>query len=546
MHNVSRQKPRGAWLSRNFPTVNRDVLRAGWLEWGVTSAPLTPPVPTPPSPALSAFLRGIERRAFVFAQVQCGSDDVAEAALGRAMRAFKATSASSPLATWPAAFWALLMAQAELSQGQSEVPELRALSSGPRAALLLRMVGGLDFPHAAGVLGISEATYRFALQRALQQLGEGGISYAVLGALRERLHRQVKTLPEARTASLAALRARVLEDAPEALPPKPRPSSPVWRRLAWGALALLALGFAATFWTPAPVLPPGGTEALPIEPAPVPVPASSASDWVTHPDYTQLAAPGDEAVATELALLSWLASGEAGELPDPAAASPADATADQAPATPVRALPPPEPAAPIPAFQDLPQPQRALLSPLAGAWPGLEPETMTRLQANAAHWLSLTPAQREALVATMRAWDALPAADRAQRRGPFAAWQSLTADERGRVRRAAADLAALSPEQQQALRDGFEKLPADQRQDWWLGPEIGAGFAQLRPLFAFVPEDERTVLLALLRELSPEARADLAVLARRLPANQRESLRRDLVAAPAAEREALIRARAGR
>ena len=35
-------------------------------------------------------------------------------------------------------------------------------------------------------------------------------------------------------------------------------------------------------------------------------------------------------------------------------------------------------------------------------------------------------------------------------------------------------------------------------------------FAQLRPLFAFVPEGERTQLLAMLRELSPEARADLA------------------------------------
>ena len=146
----------------------------------------------------------------------------------------------------------------------------------------------------------------------------------------------------------------------------------------------------------------------------------------------------------------------------------------------------------------------------------------------------------------MRAWDALPAAQRAQRRGPFAAWQSLSPDERERVRAAATRMAALSPEQQQALRDEFESLPPDVRQDWWLGPEIGPGFSQLRPLFAFVPEQDRPALLALLRALSPQARADLALLARRLPANERESLRRDLVAAPAAEREALIRARAGR
>lgn len=498
-----------------------------------------PPTPVPPSPALSAFLRGIERRAFVFAQVQCGDDEVAEAALGRAMRAFRDASVTSPLASWPAGFWALLMAQAELSAGQSEVPEFRALSSGPRAALLLRMVGGLDFPHAAGVLGISEATYRFALQRALQQLGEGDISYAALGALRERLHRQVKTLPELRTASLAALRARVLEGAPEAPPPSPRPASPVWRRLAWGLLAVLGLGFAATFWTPAPVLSPGGTEALPIGRPPAPAPAAVASDWVTHPDYTQLALPADEALAADLAMLSWIASGQAGDLSgvpvvapamDPNLADPSVAASAGAPA----------------GFQYLPQAQRAVLAPLAAAWPGLQPATRQRLQANAAHWVSLNAASRNALVARMRAWDALPAASRANRRGPYAAWQSLSPDERERVRAAAATRVALAPAQQQALRDGFEKLPVDQRQDWWLGPEIGVGFAPLRPLFAFVPEGDRTTLLSLLRDLSPEARTDLGRLARRLPANQRESLRRDLVAAPAAQREALIRERAGR
>ena len=174
--------------------------------------------PAPISSALSAFLRGIERRAFVFVQVQCGHDEDAQAALGRAMRAFREVSAHSPLSAWPAAFWALLVAQAELAEGESDIPELGALSSGPRAALLLRIVAGLDFVHAAQVLGVSEPTYRFALQRALQQLGDAGVSYAVLGALRERLHRQVKTLPAERADALAELRARVLRDAPEPAP----------------------------------------------------------------------------------------------------------------------------------------------------------------------------------------------------------------------------------------------------------------------------------------------------------------------------------------
>ncbi|WP_290889152.1 DUF3106 domain-containing protein, partial [Arenimonas sp.] len=132
------------------------------------------------------------------------------------------------------------------------------------------------------------------------------------------------------------------------------------------------------------------------------------------------------------------------------------------------------------------------------------------------------------------------------RRGPFAAWLALSDAERTQLRAAAARFAALPPERQQALRAAFDQLPSDQRQDWWLGPEVGDGFAALRPLFAFVPEGERAVLRALLRELTPATRADLAILARRLPASEREELRRALVEAPAEDREALVRERLAR
>jgi hypothetical protein len=281
------------------------------------------------SSALSAFLRGIERRAFVFVEVQCGDADQAEAAVARAMRAFRAVSAASPLSAWPAGFWALLMAQAELSEGRSQVPELAALSSGPRAALLLRIVAGLDFPHAAQVLGVNESTYRFALQRALQQLGEGGVSYAALGVLRERLHRQVKTLTEERTGSLAALRLRVLQDQPDPVPTPPAPS-PWPRRLLWTVLVLLALAFAATWLLPDRTAPVStAPQSLPAE---VVAPAPTEPDPVTHPDFNLLAAPADEAMATELALLSWVASGQADPLPEPAPpANPGTADAETSP-----------------------------------------------------------------------------------------------------------------------------------------------------------------------------------------------------------------------
>lgn len=271
----------------------------------------SPAVSASPS-ALSAFLRGIERRAYVLALVQCGRERDAEAALARTIHAFQTLASVSPLAAWPAGFWSLLLAQPELSAGSSGVPELVTIGSGPRAALLLRLVAGLDFPHAAQVLGVSEDTYRFALQRALQQLGDAGVSFATLRALRDRLHRQVKTLPAERTGALAALRDHALAAPPEQpVAATRRPEPPTWlTRLLWGLLALLALAFVATFLDAGSGLAPNTSEGLPAETAvpAAPAGAPSPSDVVMHPDYAQLAHPDDSELAEDLALLSWLAN----------------------------------------------------------------------------------------------------------------------------------------------------------------------------------------------------------------------------------------------
>lgn len=200
---------------------------------------------------------------------------------------------------------------------------------------------------------------------------------------------------------------------------------------------------------------------------------------------------------------------------------------------------------PAAAFQQLDARQRALLAPLEGAWSGLDDATRAGLRANAAHWSALPRDQQKALIARMQAWDASPAAQRARARAPFAAWQALPEPERAEIRALAERVATLPEAERQVLRAAFDALPADERQDWWLGPRIGADFAGLRPLFAFVPEAERPPLLSLLRTLSPQARANLAELAKRLPAEQREALRRELVAATPADREALIRDRLG-
>ena len=203
-------------------------------------------------------------------------------------------------------------------------------------------------------------------------------------------------------------------------------------------------------------------------------------------------------------------------------------------------------AAPVGAFSTIEAGPRQLLAPLEDTWDELDEATRAGLKANAAHWQALPPAEQQALATRMKAWDALPAAERAHRRAPFAAWQALAPSEKATLRALAARVDALPEAERRVLRATFAALPADERQDWGLGPSIGADFAGLRPLFAFLPEGERPAMLRMLRALSPEARTGLAEVARRLPANGRDALRRELLAATPAGREALIRERLGR
>ena len=78
-----------------------------------------------------------------------------------------------------------------------------------------------------------------------------------------------------------------------------------------------------------------------------------------------------------------------------------------------------------------------------------------------------------------------------------------------------------------------------------IGPALGPELVAINGLFAFLPEAERPALLALLRGLDADARRDLAQLAPRMDETRRQALRRELIAAPAAERAALIRRQLG-
>jgi hypothetical protein len=114
-----------------------------------------PPEPEPRT-ALAAFLRGIELRGWVFALRQAGDEQRAETGLARALHEFLGEAESLPLAGWPIRFWACLLRQPSLVQpADPQGSGLAALAPGPRAALLLRLVAGLDIIHAAEALAVT-------------------------------------------------------------------------------------------------------------------------------------------------------------------------------------------------------------------------------------------------------------------------------------------------------------------------------------------------------------------------------------------------------
>lgn len=293
--------------------------------------------PQPPSPgastAAAAFLRGIERRAAMFAQWQSGDVDAGDAALARAMAGFVELAPDAAFAEWPRRFWALLLAVPGLRAPQplgvagDGLPALAALAGGRRVTVLLRLVAGLPEHEAAAVLGVSRATYRLGLQRALPHLDDGSPDAEAWRALAADVQSGIRALPPDRLARLAglrdaALRGQVLPPrrfplatpaitAPERVPGRTRSR----RGWLWPALCgVLVLTLAALGWTWRGVA--GGidddehirVEALPDAGAP----ASRYDEDVallTEPDFELLVAPDDGAAWREdPAFYAWLAA----------------------------------------------------------------------------------------------------------------------------------------------------------------------------------------------------------------------------------------------
>ncbi|MCF7221585.1 hypothetical protein [Marilutibacter chinensis] len=322
--------------------------------------------PRPASAALAAFMRGVERRAAVLAELQAGDAAVGDAAVEAALSAFRSGSDDLSMNEWPQRFWAMLLAQPTLQRHAGVAIPLEAtdrlaeLGHGPRAALLLHLAAGLGEEDAAAILGIGAASYRLAVRQALADpTGRLSEQQAWL-QMREQVQRRIRTLSAPRLARLAHAREAALgggtaESGPASgAAPVPertggRTTKPPGRRrgllvLLWLLLVLCLVALAATFWWPFPGASPfgnrlpgaNGTSPVRIEPLPdAESPAQRydpVSALITHPDFERLADPEAAAVADDLAFYSWLAA-QADGPPDPMLPALDDRPPSQAPET---------------------------------------------------------------------------------------------------------------------------------------------------------------------------------------------------------------------
>lgn len=165
------------------------------------------PVSSTAAGALSAFLRGVERRALVVAELQCGDAARAEQTLVAVMRAFTAVASDLPMAQWPTRFWTLLGQRQALREpvGGQWLPPLAALGGMgplPRLALLLRVGGSLDEGIAMRVLDQDEAGYQHLLADACPRDAYGQPDASAWRQLAEQVQLRIRDLPAKRLQQL--------------------------------------------------------------------------------------------------------------------------------------------------------------------------------------------------------------------------------------------------------------------------------------------------------------------------------------------------------
>lgn len=295
--------------------------------------------------ALSAFLRGVERRGALFAELQCGDRDTGDTALAAALRAFRNHAAALAMAEWPRRFWSLLVSTPPLRQASAlahwppSLQSLAPLDPAARRALLLRLVAGLAEEEAALVLGLETVAYQQALADACPRDANGQADALAWRSLAEAIQQQLRDLPPERLSRLARLREEAIAGTRQERPrvgtasvaPQQSATTLAWtsarRRWPWVVLVLglCALALAVTWWWPQGQGPLASDSVLDqgvqrlqddvqidSEELPEQAPAArfdATTALLIHPDFELVMDAQEESTAREADFLAWYAAG---------------------------------------------------------------------------------------------------------------------------------------------------------------------------------------------------------------------------------------------
>lgn len=176
--------------------------------------------------AIASFLRGVERRAALLAELQCGDSGHGDEALAGAIETFAACAPATPQDDWPLLFWTTLLQNPSLNTEalapfwHGDFAPLARLDFGTRAVILLRVVVGLNDAQAAAVFGVDPAEYKQALQRALPQRADGTLDGEAWLAMNDEARFVMQHLPPERVAFIARLRDAAIAAKPVEAPPR--------------------------------------------------------------------------------------------------------------------------------------------------------------------------------------------------------------------------------------------------------------------------------------------------------------------------------------
>lgn len=176
------------------------------------------------------------------------------------------------------------------------------------------------------------------------------------------------------------------------------------------------------------------------------------------------------------------------------------------------------------------------LAPFQTLMARLPPSLRERLIAHARAWAALTPDEQARLRENLRAWDHLPPMQKLALRERFEAWEHMDAATRASALDAARDYAQLPENVRERWRERFDALPPEQRQRFLFDPPTRTAMDLARALFPFVPAEQHTDTLAMLRDLTPEQVDALRRTLARLPPAQRNAYRQRLLEMRPAER----------